>query len=59
MFYNVKKYMIALLAVSVLFGLTACGTVPARNAPSMVDYSYVPQQSSQLSVISTPGIEAY
>ena len=58
MFTTVRKLTVALLAVSFLFGLTACGTVPAKNAPSMIDYSYVPQ-AQQLTVLTNPGIESY
>jgi hypothetical protein len=32
--------------------------VPAKNAPSMIDYSYVPQ-AQQLTVLTNPGIESY
>ena len=59
MFNGFKTHIIALLALACLFGLTACGSVQTPSAPNMVDYSYVPQQAAQLSVLSAPGIESY
>ena len=55
---SMTKLTFALLACSVLFGLTACTGTPMKNSPNMVDYSYVPQ-SSHMTVLSNPGIESF
>jgi hypothetical protein len=59
MHYTVKKLTYALLAVSFLFGLTACGNLPsAKGAPSMADYAYVPQ-SGNATVYTPYTLESY
>lgn len=60
MYYrSVKNLTLALLAVSFLFGLTACGAVPGKdNSPSMVDYAYIPQ-SDNPTVLVPYNLESY